>query len=465
MLVTTFNVATAQIVPQEIQDYVKKVYENAYFRFDGLVILPDNTVYVPLNPAKFDIEVEELEIKETIPANKTLANHPDAIIFNNDFVLLKVIKEKNGHATLLNQQNYPTEIRAGILPQDLLLPRNLDIPEALGNIKGTLETYSPEIDDYTLNSNSHKDFTKNYFNHPTLKNNVFYISTPISKNIKVISPSNKKGFYSYKQKTAPNKISIYDDRFLLVTSYSKRALNVISLYDDVVIREIPLKTTPDEIVQFEDTAYVSSSEGHCIYVIDLKTMKAKQQILINGMCEKLIISDDGTKLFYYDKQTKTLWGIELDNEYLLKDIGIFPNVSKIAYTNGKIYVTSRTKNRVAIIDYLEMNLLGEYDVEEKPVDMYIYNGKLYILSARANKIQVLDTETDDFIQEISLGEDDGFPSKFYRINNTPYLIIADSARSAFYLFDMDNNSVVLNQTVDEPIAQLVLGKVIKKFND
>ncbi len=465
LLLTSINAAFAQQVPQNVQDFVKNFFTDTYFRYDGAVILPDNTVYLPVIPAKFDINVENLEIKETIPANKDFSKLPDAVIFNNDFVLLKVLKDKNDTPTLLNQTNYPTEIKSGIFPQDLLLPRRLEVPEGLRNVLGSLESYSPEIDDFKINTNAGTDYTKKYFNHPSLKNSVFYLTSPISKNIKVISSNNKKGYYYYQQKNSPNKMAIYDDRYLLVSSYSKRALSVISIYDDVVIKEIPLKTTPDEILVNGNKAYVTSSEGHCIYIIDLLNMTPTQQILINGMCEKLIISEDGTKLFYYDKQTKTLWGIETDNNYLLKDIGVFPNVSKIAYSEGKIYVTSRTKSRIAIIDYAEMNLVGEYDTEEKPVDMYVYNNNLYILSAGLNRIQVLNTETDDFVAEIARPTQDGFPNKFYRIKDEPLLLVTDSAHPVYYILDLNTNSLVLTQEIDEPIANLVMGKVIRKFND
>jgi len=465
IILTSLNSVFAQQIPQNIQDYVKKHFENTYFRFDGLIVLPDNTVYLPVIPAKFDIEIENLEIKETIPAGKDLSKLPDAVIFNNDFVLLKIIKDKTGASTLLTQNNYPVEIKSGILPQDILLPRRLIIPDGLSNIKGSLESYDEKIDDIKETTNATTDYTKIYFNHSALKNSVFYITTPISKNIKVFSSNNKKGYYIYKQKTAPNKIALYSDKFLIISNYNKQSLSVMSLYDDVIIKEIPLKTTPDEIVIHNDKAYVSSSEGHCIYVIDLIKMTPIQQILINGMCEKLTLADDGKKLFYYDKQTKTLWGIETDNNYLLKDIGLFPNISKIAYFDGKIYVTSRTKNRIAIIDYLEINLIGEYDVAEKPIDLYISDNTVYILSARGNTIQLLNTETDDFIGEIKLPDENGFPSKFYKLKNSNHLLITDTARSAFYLMDLNSNEIVLNQTIEEPIANIEIGNTIRKFND
>ena len=465
IILTSFNNVFAQQIPQNIQDYVKSHFQDAYIRFDGLIILPDNTVYLPVIPAKFDIEVEELSIKETIPANKDFSKLPDAVIFNNEFVLLKVIKDKTGASTLLTQTNYPTEIISGILPQDILLPRRLVIPNGLSNIKGSLESYSEKLDDIREYTNASTDYTRTYFNHPALKNYNFYLTSPISKNIKVLSANNKKGYFYYKQKMAPNKLSLYNDNFLLISSYSKRSISVLSLYDDVIIKEIPLKTTPDEIIISGDKAYVSSSEGHCIYVIDLINMQPTQQILINGMCEKLILSDDGTKMFYYDKQTKTIWGIELDNNFLLKDIGVFPNVSKIAYHNNKVYITSRTKNRIAIIDYVEMNLLGEYDVAEKPIDIYINDNTVYVLSARENKIQMINTETEDFTGEIELPNDNGFPSKFYKLKNSNHLLITDTARSSFYLLNLDNNQIVLDQTIDEPIANIEIGNIIRKFND
>ena len=77
----------------------------------------------------------------------------------------------------------------------------------------------------------------------------------------------------------------------------------------------------------------------------------KKQLKINGFCEKFTLSQDGTKMFYVDRNKNDIWAIELDNNYKLNNIGRFPNISKITYANGKIYIISRTKNRLAIVDY------------------------------------------------------------------------------------------------------------------
>ena len=112
-----------------------------------------------------------------------------------------------------------------------------------------------------------------------------------------------------------------------------------------------------------------------------------------------------------------------------------------------------------------MNLTGEYDTDEKPVDMYVYNNNLYILSAGLNHIQILNTETDDFIGEIALPTENGFPNKFYKIKDEPLLLVTDSANAVFHIIDLNTSKLISTQKIDEPVANLVMGEVIRKFND
>ena len=39
-------------IPDNIQNFISKDFPNTTFRFDGVIILPDNTIYLPLFPAK-----------------------------------------------------------------------------------------------------------------------------------------------------------------------------------------------------------------------------------------------------------------------------------------------------------------------------------------------------------------------------------------------------------------------------
>ena len=363
MLITS-TASIAATVPENIQKYVKNDFPKTTFRFDGVVILPDGTVYLPLFPAKI-LNPESITLKQTYPAGKKLSEKPNVIVFNNDFVLLKVLTDTNGNKTIYKMANPPLEVRNGLLPQDMLVPKGLVIPENLKSIVGNLEINT--FNDPGIRVESSKPVVtqlsgstlKTLAQIPQLKNKNFYVSSPYSKNIQVLNLGAKTPEYSLAQTNVPIDMKAFDDKFLLVSAYEKPSVDVISLADDQIIKQIYTKTQPDEILidKNKNIAYISSSEDSSIYTVNLETMTLSKQIKITGMCEKLTLSGDGTKLFYYDKKTRDIWAIELDNNYLLKEIGKFPNVSKIGFTNNKVYVTSRTKNLIAIINYQTIGLI------------------------------------------------------------------------------------------------------------
>ena len=56
--------AYAVQVSQDIQDFVNQTFPQTNFRFDGVIVLPDNTMYLSVFPAKVE-EVEKVGIKST----------------------------------------------------------------------------------------------------------------------------------------------------------------------------------------------------------------------------------------------------------------------------------------------------------------------------------------------------------------------------------------------------------------
>lgn len=457
----------ATILPVEIKNSITKDFPKANFRFDGVIILPDGTIYLPLIPSKFDAQ-GEFKIKSSYPAGKKLSQKPDVVIFSNDYVLMKVIVDSKGNKSLAKLSDVPVEVRTGLLPQDMLVPANLSIPQNLKSIIGNLEiptskdsiVTTPIVQPKTVSDNTINSLAK----IPELKNKILYVSTSFSKNIQVVNPEKKIPEYALQQNYIPIMIKGYDDMFLLVTSYGKKTVDIISLADDKVIRQVELKSQPDEIIMDykNKIAYISSPSDSSIYVLSLETMTLKRQIKLNGMCEKIILSDDGKKIFYNDKQTNTIWAVELDNEYLLKEIGKFPNVSKIAYVNGKVYITSRTKSRLAIVDYATLGLMSENSVSEKPVDMLIYGNNLFILGASENTIEVVDTERDKLTDTIVLPTD-GFSTRINKIDGTNLALISDAKAGKYIILNLDTKTVIASNPIATPVSSIVVANKIKKI--
>lgn len=465
LMLTTATGAFATKVPDNVKEIVKKDFAKADFRFDGLITLPDGTLYLPLYPALVK-KPEQLAVKSTLPTGKTFLDKPDVIIFNNDFALLKVIIDSKGRKTVINVKEPPIEVMTGLLPQDMLVPSGLVIPDNIKGIIGNLQIPTAQdaglkvasesfLENKTLKTASvTKDLVSSV---PQIDNKTLYIATCYSKNIHIIQGESSKPAYALAQSSVPIDIKpTPDDKFLIVTTTGKTFVNVISLADERVIKQIDLTTPAEEIAidRVNNKAYVSSGDASSIYIIDLNTMALKQKIKVKGMCERLYLTDDGKKLFYVDKKTNDVWVVELDNQFVIKDIGNFPNVSKIAYAQGKIYITSRTKNRLAIIDYVTLGLIQEMDIEPKPIDMILYKDNLYILSAQNNTVQVLNTVDDTLTNKICLNTN-GFSTKIYRIKNTNIALVMDTKVDRYSVLDLDKKQVIRTNTIEIPVSEIV----------
>ena len=227
-------------LPDGIKNYVSKDFPNATFRFDGVILLPDGTEYLPLIPAKI-LAPDSIKIDKTYPDNKKLSEKPNVIIFNNDYVLLKVLTDKTGHKTIYKIGNPPDEIRTGLFPQDMLVPQGLVIPQTMKGIVGNLviptakdSGIKVEMPKVTVSPTNLKTLAS----IEALKNKTFYITSSYSRNILAINQDGKTPEYALAQKNIPISMKGYNNNFLLVTSYDKKSMDVISLADDDIIKQI-----------------------------------------------------------------------------------------------------------------------------------------------------------------------------------------------------------------------------------
>jgi hypothetical protein len=447
-------------VPQSVQDFINKDFPQTNFRFDGAIILPDNTMYLPVTPAKSE-NIETLSIKSSYPVNTTMKQKPDMIILDNNYVLLKVINT-NGKKTVINMTNPPEELQSGLLPQDILLPKGLVIPETLKGIIGDIDVLVTEDTGLRINNTRNKNKKTSTTPVEPLNNKTFYISSGTNKNIQVIQTNTKAPEYALEQSSIINDLKAYNNEFLLVTYFDSKVMKIISLMDEKIIKEIPFDTIPEQIIidNNKKIAYISSSSNSSVYVFSLETMMLKKQLKINGSCEKFTLSEDGTKLFYVDRNKNDIWVVELDNDYLLKNIGSFPNVSKIVYENGKIYITSRTKNRIAIVDYETNGFLSELEVCEKPIDLYAHNGEVFILGAQDNIVEVLNTEDDVITDKLFLNTN-AFATKITPIVDSNLIMITNARSGLYSVIDTDLKEVIKTSPLDVPVREIAVTNRVK----
>ncbi len=470
--VSLIPAAIAAKLPDDVQLMLKKTFPNVDIRFDGVIILQDGTVYLPLYPAKMK-NPEKLTVATTYPAKTPLAKHPDVVIFNNDFVLLKVIVNKDGTRTIKKFDKPPVVIKSGLLPQDMLVPKNLIIPENLKAITGNLTVKIAPEEEIKIPA-AKIEFKRTepvkpikqanrVSTIPQLNDKILYISTCYTKDIQVVKGEAQKPQYALSQKAIPRCIAITpDNKFLFVTTFNSTLVDIISLADDRIIKQLDLTTNGGEIVMDakNNVAYVASPDASTIYQVSLADMVLKKKIKVNGRCEKLILNND--YLLYVDKLTNKIWSIELGNEYTLKDLGSYPNIAKLVYADGKLYLASRTKNRIAVLDYKNQTLLSEFETIKKPIDMIAYNNNIFVLSAEDNVIQVVDIKSDEPSSIIKLSTG-GFSTSMSMIPNTSLALVSDVKAGRYSVVDLNKKVVLKTNSLEIPVSNIVVGKNIRKI--
>lgn len=446
-------------VPQEIKDFISKDFAGTDFRFDGAIILPDNTMYLLVFPSKIQT-VEQVKEKNVYPVGQVMKNKPDMVILNNGYTLLKVINI-NGKKTVLNIANLPDEIQSGLLSQDLLLPKGLVIPTSMKGIIGDLD--ADVADDTGLRIDNLRFSTaKRTTPIAELENKTFYIAPGVSRNIQVVSSNSKIPAYSLEQNAVINDIKGWDGKFLLVTYFDSHVMNVISLMDEKIIKDVTFDEIPEQIVIDKENkiAYISSGSSSSIYVFDLQTMTKKRQLKINGKCDKLILADNGKKIFYVDRNKNDIWAIELDNRYKLNNLGTFPNISDIAYLNGKVYAVSRTRSRMAIVDYNTLDLVKELYTCEKPVRLYSHGDDLYILGANDNIVEIIDTK-DDLVTDKLYLDTESFATNITPIDNTELIMVTNAKAGMYSVIDTATKDIIKTSPLDIPVRAIVVTDKVK----
>ncbi len=384
LIIFSVNSALATQLPKPVKDFILDKYPNSTIRFDGLITLPDGNIYLPVIPSYLE-KVDKLDVAYLYPENTNFKKLPEVIIFNNNYSLLKLIRTKNGILTVCNNPDIPLTVKTGALPQDILVPRGLVLPETLKGILGNVQVpllnasavikekgpkeqkLIVETAETPKTSSSAKFVTATNLNQK-LKGKNYYVSNLDTQYLKVFQSESPNPAYSLKISGVPKDMKpVCGGKYLLVISNSQKQMDVIDVQNEYIAKQIDLSVYPNEISidETNQKAYVSSLIDRSIFVIDLKEMKIKEKINLIGSPEKIAISEDGTKLAYIDRSTSDLYILKLDGSYENKLITNAPNTAEIILFGDRLYKINRVDNTLSSISY-DLEKVFEEEEEIKP---------------------------------------------------------------------------------------------------
>lgn len=381
LIIFLVNILSAEAtqLPTGIKDYLVSQKKVPQIRFDGIVVYSDDVMYIPVFPA-YPEEVEKISIKQTYPKDQQMAQLPDMVLFNNNFALLKIVRVGQNTLTVRTIPDLPVEIKTGLLPQDIMVPRGLVFPENLAGILGDVQvplvgsakssTFVSTRKTAPLPSGKRVADTKRYNVPSDLKDKLFFVNNFQTEYLQVFSSTVSEPLYSLKTSGVMKDVKpVLNGNFLLIATRNKKNIDVVDITNEYVAKHIDLTSFPTEIAVDDANmkAYIASTDDESLSVIDLESMSMKEKIQLVGSPQCLSLSGDGTKLAYVDMKTSSVYVLDLQNNYENKLITSFPNATKILLKDNIIYAIARTKPKLRVIyfDLFQDNKLTKSKKQKK----------------------------------------------------------------------------------------------------
>ena len=380
--------AEAVLLPHSMRVYLFNNVVGTSIRFDGLINLPDGTMYVPVIPAQ-QKEVETLAPVWTYPSGLSLKNKPDIIVFNNDYALLKVIKDGR-KCTVSTYENLPDVIKTGILPQDMLVPNGFYVSENMKGLLGNLEvpvfektikTTKKELQapaeigvPQVVAKKNGKKIIKTRkkvlkTNMPQLSNKMYLVTNFDSQYLKVFVPGRPEPIYGLKLKGVLKDVEVTPDkRYIVAAVFGKNEVDIADISNEQIAKSIDIGMQPSEVAVDKNSnkAYVLSNEGKSIFAINLNDMTINEKVTLEAAPYRMTLSPNGSQIAYADKNTDGIYILKTDDEYKNVPVTKCKNISKmILDDNGRLYALSRTENALYVNDY---NLNKPYIIAEEKED-------------------------------------------------------------------------------------------------
>ena len=356
-------------LPKEMKEYLLSQKKVPTIRFDSIIVYSNDVMYLPVLPA-YPEKVDKVKIVKTYPNNQSMDSLPDVVVFNNNYSLLKIIRKDANTLTVRNIPELPTEVKTGTIPQDIMVPRGLVLPENLAGILGDVQiplvgsaktaTFVSTRKTAPLPSGKRVVDNKKYNVPSSLKNKLFFVNNFQTEFLQVFSSTVTEPLYSLKTSGVMKDVKpVLNGKFLLAATKDKKNIDVIDITNEYVAKHIDLTALPSEIAvdDARGKAYVASVSDESLFVIDLATMTMKEKIQLIGAPQRLSISDDGKKIAYLDLKTSNIYVLDLENDYANKLITNYPNTTKLILENNILYLISRTtpKLRIVTFDLLQDN--------------------------------------------------------------------------------------------------------------
>ncbi len=445
-------------LPPGVIGYLYQKDPKVQVRFDGVVIFSNGETYLPVIPQDPTINPDPQKVIKTIPEK---AAFPDVIQFDNNYFLLRMIQTASGRITMPKVATYPFAVKEGLLPQDLVVPSNLFIPEELKIILGELP-YNPSPDKTSLGVTTAKSLgavksidpntgairpSHTVDNHPT---SLFAYSID-DQTLMTVNPDTGQTTGKIELACVPSTMKAsLDGKNLYVGCLSNNEIVVIDANASLIKARVPVAERPTELTVIPNSHWlvVSHKYANHITLVDTQTLlppEASMRIELPGK-SGVVAGINANEILVADAYDEFLYKVNLTDKSVvgkiatgLKDLSAVAVITQ-GQSRPEIWVTSRSESKLGLIDLVSATSVSSQTVGQKPTEMKQLGNKLYILSSDEARIDVMDLDRHTIGEPIMLSPQ-SFPVTLVFNPALQRAYVGSAARAGITVIDTSRQSV------------------------
>lgn len=502
MTLSTNMAAFCTELPANVVSYIQKEIPGSKVRFDGLIELPDSTNYVPVLPLVYNKNIETVDVMQTIPAGQAFSQKPDMILFNNNLALLKIIHKPGKAPTFVCSPDMPLKVKLGVLPQDLIVPRGLELPVDLKVILGDLKIPLKEkVDDKSDIAFQVRAEVGEVVERATAENSLAPVPEMEFLNEKKLYVLNHRvsGLELLDSQTGRIESVVDlpstsffmtltpDERYMLLTAPALNRVFIVDTFDNEFVKSLQVGKLPSYVYCSQKTrktpkAFIANGLSSDITEIDLKTMQVTRTIPAVGYPDNIQGSGNPNALFYNDRLSGKIYQLSLTSGESHELIQV-DNISRMELFNDSLFILSRGDNTLTVFDLKLLEpqkkegedgkdeeeeteeermariqaALKHVPTGEKPLDFMILpeSGKMIVVCAGSDALDVIDMEKLEVTNSVRLNSG-GFPGGISAVKGQDVALISSYNGYEIIIYNIKDETVQGQIPVSHTVSRIIV---------
>jgi len=255
----------------------------------------------------------------------------------------------------------------------------------------------------------------------------------------------------------PHGLSLYKDKILVANNYN----NSISLINYKNFKEesnLYIGAHPNDIVAFDDIAYVSCGESNSVIIYDLINERINFEVPTGRFPHNIALDEEKHLIFISNMGEDNISVIDYINNKEIKRIKVDKTPIKINISKNKkyLYVCMShlgydKKGDVGIIELKTLELINKIQVGLSPVDLYEEDDNLYVSNLCDGSISIVNLKELKEKNKITIG---GMPRGI--VKDKENIFVGDYLNGTLNVINIENKKVKAITIGTEPNAMTLV---------